>query len=125
MVALAYEISQVNFRFYASVAKILDFIWQDIRRGGAPAASKHLGMLRKWRSSINKMKRSSSGEVSAVEQININRALKDIDSLLFRISKIPDVKAPIVSADEQSDESEESLAPEPKQLPSDEIIASE
>lgn len=47
-----------------------------------------MSILVAWRTTINKMRIYSSTELSLAEKVNYGRACRDIDSLLFRLSKV-------------------------------------
>jgi hypothetical protein len=84
------DITRVSFRSYHDFGKILDFMWASSSKGAASAslATQFAQTLIAWRGTINKMRIYSSPDMPLIERLNLNRAVKDIDSLLFRLSKI-------------------------------------
>jgi len=85
---------------------MLDYIWCDCKapKANASSISKHLSLLSRWRRTINKMHIYNSTGLSLVEKLNYSRAIKDIDSLMFRLSKISGIVPTRVSDDSESEE---------------------
>jgi hypothetical protein len=84
------DIRNISFKTYHGIGNALDFIWHTCcgRHGDIKQAGKYIDILSGWRLTINKMRIYSSPELSLAERLNYSRACKDIDSLLFRLSRI-------------------------------------
>jgi hypothetical protein len=104
------NISDVDFKSYFGFSKVLDSIWGRAKKNPADAAfmARMSSTLAFWRQSINKMRIYSSSELSVLERINLNRASKDIDSLLYRLRKISGIVSTKIGGAENGTKSEES-----------------
>ncbi len=102
------KVSQVNWAIYTSVGRILDEVYSIASRNPADTTTlkRLVASLHRWRRSINKMRRNSLPGRSVIEDINLSRSVKDIDSLLWRLGKI----APLVQVrvNDDSEHEEES-----------------
>lgn len=107
---LPQDAREIKFNTYYSFGRYLDYIWHTCagRNARVAEAQKYAALLVKWRSTINKMRIYNSAGVSLIEQLNYNRAVKDIDSLLFRLSKIVGVMPVQVDDDTEPESAERS-----------------
>ena len=103
--AIPSDINQISFKNYYQFGRILDYIWTSCsRRGGNVGdVKRYMPIMVRWRTTINKMRIYSSTELSLAEKLNYGRAARDLDSLLFRLSKVAGAIPVKVSGDAESE----------------------
>lgn len=104
------DITNVPFKSYSTFSGMLDFIWRECKRNPSDLIkiANYVTVMGVWRRTINKKRMYSSSEMSIIEKLNYNRAIKDIDSLLFRLRKISGVASVSkIESGEQGGENDE------------------